>query len=281
MTGCCARRSAAAHSPNAIAATATSVHARPASTRAGDGVQPRQETHRREQPDRQRDDPGHVERAARLRRAARQRGARERDHDQRERNVADENPAPRGERRDRAADERTDDGGDAPRRRHQAQRGTAPLERDAIGDRRRRDREDPARTRGLNRAREQKDGVRRRGDREDAAGGEHADAHDVDRSPPVCVGELRRHRDGDDVRQQIQREDPREVARPDAERGAERGQRRGEHAQIERAREHPQAQGEQQRQRAAVDAMAADDGVVEGSGMPLPRGHGSLSRRAG
>jgi hypothetical protein len=110
----------------------------------------------------------------------------------------------------------------------------------------------------LNRARDEKDSERRRGDREHAAGGEDRDAKNVDRSPPIVVGELGHHRDRDDVREQVQREDPGELAGSDAELRAKRGERRRKDTQIEGAGEDTQPQRDQQRDRAAVEAVARD-----------------------
>ena len=66
----------------------------------------------------------------------------------------------------------------------------ASFRRDAVGDGGRRNRENPARTGGLNRARAQEDGERRGSDRKQAAEGEdEQDARAVECAQRVVVGE--------------------------------------------------------------------------------------------
>ena len=97
----------------------------------------------------------------------------------------------------------TDDRRQSPHGAEQPERRPALFQRHAVANRRGRDRKYPSRAYSLNRSRDQKDGERRRGDRENAPCYESCHACDVDRTASVNVGELRHHRNSDDVRKQV------------------------------------------------------------------------------
>jgi hypothetical protein len=146
------------------------------------------------------------------------------------------------------------------------------FDRNAIGDRCRRDRKDPARTGRLNSARDQKEGERGREDREYAADGEDRNAERVDRATTDRVGELRHDRNADDVREEIERERPGDVARSDAVAVRDRGKRGRNDAEVERTGEHAEREREQQRKMRTIERVPGD--------ARRRGGRGALHRRA-